>query len=61
MIDEVLAFMGDETSMRAVIGPAVTANLKEEGHLAHWQRERACYETHRSRIEANLLETPGSV
>lgn len=58
MIDEVLAFMGDETAMCAVVGPTVAAKLDQEGHLAHWQRERASYQAHRPLIEANLTQMP---
>lgn len=58
MIDEVLAFMSDETAMRATVGPTVAAKLEQEGHLAHWQRERASYQAHRPLIEANLTQMP---
>jgi hypothetical protein len=58
MIDEVLAFMGDEAAIRAVVGPTVVAKLEQEGHLAHWQRERASYQVHRPLIEANLTQIP---
>lgn len=54
MIDEVLAFMGDETAMCAVVGPTVAAKLEREGHLAHWQQERASYQAQRGMIAANL-------
>jgi aminoglycoside phosphotransferase (APT) family kinase protein len=56
MIDEVLAFMGDEGQMRAVVGVQAAAKLKREGHLVHWQRERASYQVVRPQLEANLLE-----
>lgn len=56
MIDEVLAFMGDETAMCAVVGPTVAAKLEREGHLAHWQQERASFQAHRRMIEATLNE-----
>lgn len=55
MIAEVLAFMGDEASMRQMIGPKSTAKLKEDGHLSHWQRESRSYQVNRTRLEANLL------
>jgi Phosphotransferase enzyme family len=54
MIDEVLAFMGDEAQMIEIVGATAAAKLKQEGHLAHWQRERAACQTRRSKIEANL-------
>jgi len=54
MIDEVLAFMGDEAKVGAVVGAAAAAKLKREGHLDHWQRERASYQAQRAKIEANL-------
>jgi hypothetical protein len=54
MIEEVLAFMGDETQMIKVVGATTAAKLKREGHLIHWQREWASFQTHRSKIEANL-------
>lgn len=57
MIDEVLAFMGDEGQMHAIVGLQVAAKLKQEGHLAHWQRERASYQRQRPRLAANLLGT----
>lgn len=56
MIDEVLAFMGDETEMRAIVGPTVTARLEREGHLVHWQQERASFRAYRGMIAANLTE-----
>jgi hypothetical protein len=56
MIDEVLAFLGDEGQMCAVVGPTVAAKLAREGHLVHWQRERASYQAHRPLIEANLKQ-----
>jgi len=58
MIDEVLNFMGDETAMRTVVGPIVAAKLEREGHLAHWQRERASYQAHWPLIEVNLTQMP---
>lgn len=54
MIDEVLARMGDESTMQQMVGHEVAARLKREGHLAHWQREAAAFQCHRARIEANL-------
>jgi Phosphotransferase enzyme family len=56
MIDEVLAFMGDETAMRAIVGPTAAAKLEREGHLAHWQQESASFQAHRKIIAANLNE-----
>lgn len=56
MIDEVLAFMGDKTAMRTVVGPLVAAKLEREGHLAHWQQERASFRVYRGMIAANLNE-----
>lgn len=54
MIEEVLAFMGDEAMMSAVVGAIAAAKLKQEGHLAHWQRERASYQAHRTKLAMNL-------
>lgn len=54
MIDEVLAFMGNEANMREVLGAEAATKLRQEGHLVHWQRERACYRQNRARIEASL-------
>ncbi|MFN8493333.1 MAG: aminoglycoside phosphotransferase family protein [Caldilineaceae bacterium] len=54
MIDEVLAFMGDEEKMRQVVGVTAAAKLKQEGHLEHWQRERASYQRQRANLAANL-------
>ena len=54
-IAEVLAFMGDERQMRQIVGEAAAARLKEDGHLAHWQREASSFEHHRSWLEDNLL------
>jgi hypothetical protein len=54
MIDEVLARMGDESTMQQMVGHEAAARLKREGHLGHWQREAAAFQQHRARIEANL-------
>ena len=54
MIDEVLAFMGDEQKMCAIVGTTVAAKLKQEGHLAHWQRERTSFQAHRGIIQTSL-------
>lgn len=56
MIDEVLAFMGDETAIHTVVGSTVAAKLKREGHLAHWQQENLSFRVYRRIIEANLNE-----
>lgn len=53
MIGEVLALMGDEGQMQQIVGHAVAARLKKEGHLAHWQREVISFQQHRARIEGN--------
>ena len=55
MVGEVLALMGDEGEIQQIVGHAVAARLKKDGHLAHWQQEAASFRCHRSRIEANLL------
>lgn len=54
MIDEVLAFMGDEAKMCEVVGATAAAKLKQEGHLAHWQCERASYQRQCVNLEASL-------
>jgi len=54
MVAEVLAFMGDEEAMRAIVGEATTARLKAEGHLAHWQKEAGAFQEGRGQIQANL-------
>jgi Phosphotransferase enzyme family len=56
MITEVLTFMGDEQQMQSVLGESVTAKLKKEGHLDHWQREQVSFQNYRARIITNLLE-----
>lgn len=55
MIDEVLTFMGDEVSMCEIIGATAATKLKQDGHLAHWQRERASYQSLRAKLEVNLV------
>jgi len=54
MIEEVLAFMGDEPEMRHTVGDAAAAKLKAEGHLAHWQSEARLFQGNRSRVEENF-------
>jgi hypothetical protein len=55
MISEVLDFMGSEVKMSQMIGQAAALKLKEDGHLAHWQRESRSFQDKRARLEANLL------
>ena len=43
MIAEVLDLMGDEEQMIQVLGHAAATRLKQDGHLAHWQREAIAY------------------
>jgi hypothetical protein len=54
MIEEVLAYMGDERQMLQVVGEAAASRLKADGHLAHWQREAAAFRQQRRQQEANL-------
>jgi len=54
MVGEVLALMGDEEQAQRIVGHAVAARLKRDGHLAHWQQEAASFQRNRARIEANL-------
>lgn len=55
MISEVLAHMGDEAIMRKMLGDVAAAKLKAEGHLVHWQKEKAAFRQNRARIEMSLL------
>ncbi len=55
MVAEVLDLMGDEKKMIQILGKRTATKLKDEGHLAHWQREAVAYQQNRSRVEANLL------
>lgn len=54
MVAEVLALMGDEEEMRAIVGEATAARLKAEGHLAYWQEEAGAFQERRARLEANV-------
>jgi hypothetical protein len=54
MVGEVLALMGDEGQMQQIVGHAVAARLKRDGHLAHWQQEAASFQRNRAYIQANL-------
>lgn len=54
MVEEVLAFMGNESEMRHIVGDAAAVKLKAEGHLAHWQSEAQLFHSNRARIEANF-------
>ena len=54
MIEEFLAYMGDEQQVAAVVGQTAAAGLKAGGHLAHWQREAAAFRQQRAGIQANL-------
>ena len=55
MIAEVLTHMGSKDAARRMVGDVKAEQLQRDGHLAHWQREAAAFQTHRARLEANML------
>ncbi len=57
MIAEVLNHMGSKEAVRRMVGEAKAEQLQREGHLAHWQREAAAFQTHRIQLEATVRST----
>jgi hypothetical protein len=60
MVAEVLALMGDEGQAQQIVGHAVAARLKRDGHLAHWQQEALAFQQHRARIGGGRRLRSGS-
>ena len=50
-----LAVMGSEVDVRRMVGADAAANLKREGHLAHWQREAQAFQRIRPQLERTLV------
>ncbi len=53
MVHEVLVHMSDEQMMLDSVGAEVTAKLKADGHLDHWQREAVAFADNRTKLMTN--------
>lgn len=56
MVSEVLAHMGNESVMCDMLGKEAKSRLKADGHLEHWQKERAAFLRNRVRLEMSLAD-----
>ncbi|MGJ8528568.1 phosphotransferase [Maritalea sp.] len=50
MVQTVLEGLGSEENMLNIFGGEITAKLKQDGHLSHWQNEAVAFERNKARV-----------